>query len=194
MDIKRYGSQRMVFKESIVSRIKWALALILLVPITYIFPFPVNIILGVILVAYISAQVVIDNSTIIIDKTNQKIMAEYRNDLFIRKKHVIPFSNYMKVILHRDRTSDGFYRVTSVTLSVQVGGDRILLDNSENEEAIRAEAHLVSSFTGWELSDTLESYTTMSTTEYNPNQPREEIVAKWKQRMEQERKEEGKKE
>ncbi len=201
MDIKRYGSQRMVFKESIVNRIKWALALIFLVPIAYIFPLPINIILGVILVMYISTQVIMDSRTVIIDKANQKITVKSRDYLFIREKQVIPFSNYMNVLLYRTRlnptTGHGTGGEYSNRLYIQVGGDRIFLDDSKNEESLRAEAYLVSSFTGWELLDTKRTgywYSSSETTDrYDINQPREKIVDKWKQRIEQERKEWDKK-
>ena len=124
---------------------------------------------------------------VFVDNTNEKIVLRNRYLFFIRRERGIPFAAISRVVVDREVSAGGSYGISEVKwkLSIVVGGAKVAIEDSKNEWEMWSLGQWVSRITGKEMVDRSSG---KGEARFDPNVSREEIVAKWKKRIEQERK------
>ena len=123
---------------------------------------------------------------IFIDKVNQNVVVKKRILLFPRRQRVIPFSAVMGVVIDYEPPSGGgpYGRSSPASwkVSLHMGNESIKIEQTTNQWGMWSLAYEIAKLIGKEIIDRDRG----GTTRIDPKLPREEIVARWRKRAEQE--------
>jgi len=178
VEIKKRDEQRLILAPSFSDRFKWIFWLVVALALgVFLPPRVIGITISVVLGFYCLRKLI--GKTVVIDKTMRSITAEERSFLLIPNQRVIPFMDVTMVVVDY-RPLDGNHP-SWWDVYLDIGGEKFKIDSSTQEWAMWSLGIEVSELIGKKMIDKHLK----DTSRYDPKVTREEIVARFKKRTQQ---------